>query len=215
MIPLSDENPTRNFPLVTLLTIVANIWIYYEMFFSATVSPELVFIQYGLIPYNLINFPFTEYPAIYSSMFIHSGFFHLAGNMLYLWIFGSNIEDVLGKFRFILFYVVCGTIAALGHIATDTGSITPLAGASGAVSGILGGYLVLFPYARVKTLIFIIIFVTIIRIPALVFLGLWIAMQVLNGMTISGDGAGVAWFAHIGGFLAGMILILPFREMRV
>jgi len=214
MIPLSDDIPTRNFPLITLLAIGANIWIYFEMFFSATVSPELVFNQYGLVPYNLIHSPVTEYPAIYSSMFIHSGFFHLAGNMLYLWIFGNNIEDVLGKFRFILFYLVCGTIAALGHIATNTDSIIPMIGASGAVSGVLGAYLVLFPFARVKTLIFIIIFVTVIRIPALVLLGLWIALQVLNGMAASDGSAGVAWFAHIGGFLAGMILILPFRGMR-
>jgi len=214
MIPLSDDIPTRNFPLITLLAIGANIWIYFEMFFSATVSPELVFNQYGLVPYNLIHSPVTEYPAIYSSMFIHSGFFHLAGNMLYLWIFGNNIEDVLGKFRFILFYLVCGTIAALGHIATNTDSIIPMVGASGAVSGVLGAYLVLFPFARVKTLIFIVIFVTVIRIPALVLLGLWIALQVLNGMAASDGSAGVAWFAHIGGFLAGMILILPFRGMR-
>ena len=214
MIPLSDDIPTRNFPLITLLAIGANIWIYFEMFFSATVSPELVFNQYGLVPYNLIHSPVTEYPAIYSSMFIHSGFFHLAGNMLYLWIFGNNIEDVLGKFRFILFYLVCGTIAALGHIATNTDSIIPMVGASGAVSGVLGAYLVLFPFARVKTLIFIIIFVTVIRIPALVLLGLWIALQVLNGIAASDGSAGVAWFAHIGGFLAGMILILPFRSMR-
>ncbi len=214
MIPLSDDIPTRNFPLITLLAIGANIWIYFEMFFSATVSPELVFNQYGLVPYNLIHSPVTEYPAIYSSMFIHSGFFHLAGNMLYLWIFGNSIEDVLGKFRFILFYLVCGTIAALGHIATNTDSIIPMIGASGAVSGVLGAYLVLFPFARVKTLIFIIIFVTVIRIPALVLLGLWIALQVLNGMAASDGSAGVAWFAHIGGFLAGMILILPFRGMR-
>jgi len=213
MIPLSDENPTRNFPLITLMAIGANIWIYFAMFFSAAVPPELVFNQYGLVPYNLTHSPVTEYPAVFSSMFIHSGFWHLAGNMLYLWIFGNNIEDVLGKFRFILFYLVCGTIAALGHIATNTDSIIPMVGASGAVSGVLGAYLVLFPFARVKTLIFIVIFITVIRIPAVVLLGLWMALQVLNGLAAP-EGAGVAWFAHIGGFLAGMILILPFRKMR-
>jgi len=213
MIPLSDDIPTRNFPFITLLVIGANIWIYFTMYFGTSVPPDLVFNQYGLVPYNLINSPVTEYPAIYSSMFIHSGFWHLAGNMLYLWIFGNNVEDVLGKFKFILFYLVCGTIAALGHIATDTSSVIPMVGASGAISGVLGAYLVLFPFARVKTLIFIVIFVTIIRIPAMALLGLWIGIQVLNGMVAPG-GAGVAWFAHIGGFLAGMILILPFRKMR-
>jgi len=214
MIPLSDENPTKNFPLITLLAIGANVWVYFTTFFNATVPPEVVLNQYGLVPYNLINSPVTEYPAIYSSMFLHAGFLHLAGNMLYLWIFGNNIEDVLGKFRFILFYLICGTIAALGHIATDTSSHIPMVGASGAVSGVLGAYLVLFPYAKVKTLIFIVIFITVIRIPALVLLGLWIGIQVFNGMAISGGAPGVAWFAHIGGFLAGMILILPFRKMR-
>jgi membrane associated rhomboid family serine protease len=214
MIPLSDENPTRNFPLITLLAIGANIWVYFITFFSATLPPDMMFNQYGLVPYNLINSPASEYPAIYSSMFLHAGFWHLAGNMLYLWIFGNNIEDVLGKFWFILFYLVCGTIAALGHIATDTGSVIPMVGASGAVSGVLGAYLVLFPFARVKTLIFIVIFVTVIRIPAVVLLGLWIAMQVMNGIAVSGGAPGVAWFAHIGGFLAGMILILPFRKAR-
>jgi rhomboid family protein len=214
MIPLSDENPTRNFPLITLLAIGANIWIYFETFINANVPPDMLLNQYGLVPYNLIHSPVTEYPFIYSSMFLHAGFLHMAGNMLYLWIFGNNIEDVLGKFRFILFYLVCGTIAALGHIATNTDSVIPMVGASGAVSGILGAYIVLFPYARVKTLIFIVIFITVIRIPALVLLGLWIGLQVLNGMAVSGGAPGVAWFAHIGGFLAGMILILPFRGMR-
>ncbi len=214
MIPLSDENPTRNFPVITLLIIVANIWVYFTTFFSATLPPERMFNQYGLVPYDLINSPVTEYPAIYSSMFLHAGFLHLAGNMLYLWIFGNNIEDVLGKFRFTLFYLVCGTIAALGHIATDTSSVIPMVGASGAVSGVLGAYLVLFPFARVKTLIFIVIFITVIRIPALVLLGLWIGLQVMNGMAVTGGAPGVAWFAHIGGFLAGMVLILPFRGMR-
>jgi len=214
MIPLSDENPTRNFPLITLLVIGANVGVYFITFFSATIPPDMVFNQYGLVPYNLINSPTSEYPAIYSSMFLHAGFWHLAGNMLYLWIFGNNIEDVLGKFRFILFYLVCGTIAALGHIATDTSSVLPMVGASGAVSGVLGAYLVLFPFARVKTLIFIVIFVTVIRVPAVVLLGLWIVLQVMNGIAVSGGAPGVAWFAHIGGFLAGMILILPFRKMR-
>ncbi len=214
MIPLSDENPTRNFPLMTLLAIGLNIWAYFTTFFDSTIPPEMVLNQYGLVPYNLVHSPVTEYPLIYSSMFLHAGFWHLAGNMLYLWIFGNNIEDVLGKFRFILFYLVCGTIAALGHIATNTDSVIPMVGASGAVSGVLGAYLVLFPFARVKTLIFIVVFVTVIRIPALVLLGLWIGLQVMNGMAVSGGAPGVAWFAHIGGFLAGMILILPFRGMR-
>jgi rhomboid family protein len=214
MIPLSDDIPHRNFPLITLLAIGANVFIFFQTFFNASVHPEMVFNEYGLVPYALVRAPVTFYPNIYSSMFLHAGFWHLAGNMLYLWIFGNNIEDVLGKFRYILFYLVCGTIAALGHVATDYNSVIPIVGASGAVSGILGAYLVLFPFARIKTLVFLFIFVTVIRIPALVLLGLWVLIQVGNAMAQSGDGPGVAWFAHIGGFVAGMLLIMPFRRMR-
>ena len=213
MIPLSDDNPTRSFPIVTTLAIGINILAYFYTFFSGPVPPDVVFNEYGLVPYFLVRSPVDNYPNIYYSMFLHAGFWHLAGNMLYLWIFGNNIEDVLGKFLFILFYLICGTIAALGHIATDFNSQIPMIGASGAVSGVLGAYLVLFPFARVKTLIFIVIFITVIRIPALVLLGLWILMQVANGMAQSGAGGGVAWFAHIGGFAAGMLLIMPFKKM--
>ena len=115
----------------------------------------MVFQSYGLIPEHLIESPVSAYPTIYSSMFLHSGVGHLAGNMLYLWIFGNNIEDVLGKLRFIIFYLICGTLASMGHIITDIQSNIPMVGASGAISGILGAYLVLFPFARVKTLIFL------------------------------------------------------------
>ena len=132
--------------------------------------------------------------------------------MLYMWIFGNNIEDVLGKFRFIIFYLLCGTLAALCHISTDLHSEIPMVGASGAISGILGAYLILFPYAKVKTLIFLGFFITIIRIPAIVLLVIWMVIQVSSGI-IASDG-GVAWFAHIGGFIAGMLFILPFRSLK-
>ena len=214
MIPLSDDIPHRSFPIVTLLAIGINVFVFFQTFFNLPFPPDMVFNEYGLVPYALVRSPVANYPNIYYSMFLHAGFWHLAGNMLYLWIFGNNIEDVLGKFRFILFYLVCGTIAALGHVATDFNSVIPMVGASGAVSGILGAYLVLFPYARIKTLVFLFVFVTIIRIPALVLLGLWVLIQVGNAMSQAGGGAGVAWFAHIGGFLAGMLLIMPFRRMR-
>ena len=132
--------------------------------------------------------------------------------MLYLWIFGNNIEDVLGKFRFTLFYFICGTIAALGHIATDMDSQIPMIGASGAISGILGAYLMLFPFARIKTFIFLGIFWTIARIPSIVLLIIWIVLQILN--SLSTDSGGTAWFAHIGGFISGVLLILPFKHIR-
>ena len=132
--------------------------------------------------------------------------------MLYLWIFGNNIEDVLGKFRFILFYFICGTIAALGHIATDMDSQIPMVGASGAISGILGAYLILFPLVRIKTFIFLGIYWTIARIPAIALLLIWICLQIWNSVA-TGTG-GTAWFAHIGGFIAGVLLILPFKHIR-
>ena len=211
MIPLKDENPTKNFPHITILLIISNTLIFlYQT--SQSMEPFMVFQSYGLIPEHLIESPVSAYPTIYSSMFLHSGVGHLAGNMLYLWIFGNNIEDVLGKFRFIIFYLVCGTLASMGHIVTDLQSDVPMVGASGAISGILGAYLVLFPFARVKTLVFLGFLITIVRVPAIILLVIWVLIQVFSGV-VAGDG-GVAWFAHIGGFIAGMLLILPFQDIK-
>ena len=211
MIPLIDENPTKNFPHLTIFLIVANTVIFlYQI--TQPMGSLHIFQSYGLIPAHLMETPVSAYPIIYSAMFLHSGIGHLAGNMLYLWIFGNNIEDVLGKFRFIIFYLVCGTLASMGHITTDLHSDIPMVGASGAISGILGAYLVLFPHARVKTLIFLGFLITVIRIPAIILLVIWVLIQVFSGVA-AGD-SGVAWFAHIGGFVAGMILILPFRDMK-
>ena len=160
-----------------------------------------------------MNNPLSVYPTIYTSMFLHSGIWHLGGNMLYLWIFGNNIEDVLGKTRFALFYFVCGTLAAVGHIATDLDSKIPMVGASGAISGILGGYLILFPFAKIRTFIFLGFFWTIARIPALLLLLLWVILQIWN--SISPEAGGTAWFAHIGGFVAGMVLVPFFKRRHV
>ena len=211
MIPLKDENPTTNFPHITILLITSNIIIFlYQI--SQSMTPFVIFETYGLIPAQLIETPVRMYPTIYSSMFLHSGIAHLMGNMLYLWIFGNNIEDVLGKFRFIIFYLVCGTLASMGHIVTDLQSDVPMVGASGAISGILGAYLVLFPFTRVKTLVFLGFLITIVRVPAIILLVIWMLIQVFSGV-VAGDG-GVAWFAHIGGFIAGMLLILPFQDIK-
>ncbi len=211
MIPLKDENPTKNFPLITIMLIVSNTLIFlYQI--SQPMRTITIFSTFGLIPVHLIESPISTYPTIYSSMFLHSGIGHLAGNMLYLWIFGNNIEDVLGRFRFVIFYLVCGTLASVGHIFTDLQSEVPMVGASGAISGILGAYLVLFPFARVKTLVFLGFLITIIRIPAIVLLVIWILIQVFSGI-VAGDG-GIAWFAHIGGFITGMLLILPFQDIK-
>ena len=210
MIPFHDENPTKHFPLLTLVLIGGNIFVFFWQF-SYPGQIDTLFINYGLVPYNFVHSPIQTYPNVFSAMFLHAGLLHLAGNMLYLWIFGNNIEDVLGKVRFITFYLLCGLIAALCHVFMDTGSEIPMVGASGAISGILGAYLILFPKAKVKTLVFLGILITIIRIPAAFLLIFWLGIQIFSNMAMSNEGGGVAWIAHIGGFVAGMVLILPFK----
>ena len=211
MIPLKGENPTKNFPAFTLLFLILNI-IVFIYGINLPIHPSVLYDNYALIPYELVRHPIKSYPTLYTSMFLHAGIGHLVGNMLYLWIFGNNIEDVLGKFRFILFYFICGTIAALGHIATDMESQIPMVGASGAISGILGAYLILFPFARIKTFVFLGVFWTIARVPAIALLLIWIGLQILN--SLEPGAGGTAWFAHIGGFIAGVLLILPFKHIR-
>ena len=212
MLPLYDENPTRNFPALTIAIMSANILIYLWGLSVLPAELDRVYYEFGMIPIDVTRSPLRGTPTIISSMFLHGGFLHLAGNMLYLWIFGNNIEDVLGKFRFVLFYLVCGAIAAFCHVASNTGSHIPMIGASGAIAGILGGYIVLFPQAKVKTLIFLGFFITVVRMPALVLLLIWMGLQVFSSISVSAEGGGVAWFAHIGGFVAGMVLILPFKN---
>lgn len=210
MIPLHDENPTKTFPLFTIGLVAANTLVFFWELSMAQQATTFI-TDYGLVPYQMTRFPLETYPNVFSSMFMHAGLGHLLGNMLYLWIFGNNIEDVLGKLRFMLFYLTCGVIAAACHIAADFDSQIPMVGASGAISGILGAYLMLFPFARVKTLVFLGFFVTILRVPAIFLLLLWIGLQILNNMAVGSEGAGVAFLAHIGGFIAGVILIHPFR----
>ena len=149
-------------------------------------------------------------------MFVHAGFFHFAGNMLYLWIFGNNVEDAMGKVRFPIFYLACGLGAAFGQILLNPTSRIPMVGASGAISGVLGAYLLLFPHARVLTLIPLGLLFPVVEIRAVFVLGFWIVVQVLNGLlTFNHEGGGVAWFAHIGGFAAGMLLVGLFKRRSV
>jgi len=210
MIPFHDENPTKNFPLFTIALIGANIFVFFWEF-SYPGETATLFTNYGLVPYTFVNSPIQNYPNVFSAMFLHAGIMHLAGNMLFLWIFGDNIEDILGKIRFVMFYLLCGLIAALCHVFMDTGSEIPMVGASGAISGILGAYLVLFPKAKVKTLVFLGILITIIRLPAVVLLAFWLGIQIYSNMAMGSQGGSVAWVAHIGGFIAGIVLILPFK----
>lgn len=209
MIPLKDENPTQRFPFITLLFILLNIAVFFYGT-SLPFPPSTLYADYALVPIELLSRPLEVYPTIYTSMFLHADIWHLGGNMLYLWIFGNNIEDVLGKLRFVLFYFLCGTLAAFGHITTELDSKIPMVGASGAISGILGAYLILFPFAKIRTFIFLGFFWTIARIPAIVLLLFWIILQIWNSaFTTAGA---TAWFAHIGGFIVGVLLILPFKN---
>ncbi len=215
-LPLRDENPTRRFPAVTILIIVANILIFLIQAFSPR-GLEYYILRMGVIPYEITHFQALPHlPRIFppltllSSMFLHGSLFHLFGNMLFLWIFGNNVEDFLGSLRFIPFYLFSGLAASLTQIAFHPNSQVPMIGASGAVAGVLGAYFILYPGARVLTLVFLFVFVRIIPIPAFYVLGFWFLAQVLN----IGLGGGVAWFAHIGGFLAGVVLVRSAARRR-
>jgi membrane associated rhomboid family serine protease len=223
-IPLKDENPTKNFPYVTVFLIAVNVVLFFYQIFSPEGLQYFVY-KLGTVPYEITHFqPITfvvpgsgeqltrVFPALalLTSMFVHGGFFHLFGNMLYLWIFGNNIEDFLGPFRFILFYLLSGLGASLTHIVFYPNSQVPMIGASGAIAGILGAYLILYPGARVLTLVFLFFFIRIVPIPAAIILGIWFLAQLLN----VGLGGGVAWFAHIGGFLIGLGLIKLYMNRR-
>lgn len=212
-IPFKDENPTRRFPFMTISIIIANIFVFLYQYFSP--NGLLYYIkQMSLIPYEITHFvslPFRISPPLtfLTSIFMHGDFFHIAGNMLYLWIFGNNVEDFLGPIRFTIFYLLSGISASLVHIIFHPNSTVPLVGASGAISGILGAYLLLFPYARIHTLVFLFFIIRVIEIPAYFFLIFWFFMQIIN----VGVG-GVAWFAHIGGFIFGLLFISSFPKRR-
>jgi len=220
MIPLKDDNPVSIFPFVTIGLIAVNAAVLVLQFISP-LGPQRVAFAYGAIPSVLLTFssaqPIHPVLTVFTSMFMHGGLLHLATNMLYLWIFGNNIEDKLGHVRFIIFYLLCGVAASYGHAITDPSSRIPMIGASGAVAGVLGAYLYLFPRARIHTLIFFGFFVQVVKLPAIFVIGLWILFQFLNGLISKGFAGqgGVAWFAHIGGFIAGLVLImLVFRAKR-
>lgn len=223
-IPLKDHNPTRLFPVVTVILIAVNVIVFLYQLLSPDGLNYYV-LRMGAIPWEITHFKSLTIVSYHSteqimrlsppltlltSMFLHGSFLHLIFNMLYLWIFGNNIEDFLGHFRFILFYLICGLGASLVHIVFNANSQVPMIGASGAIAGVLGAYLILYPNARIKTLVFLIIFIQIVYIPAAFVLGLWFILQVLNVFS----GGGVAWFAHVGGFLVGLGLIKLITRKR-
>jgi membrane associated rhomboid family serine protease len=220
LIPYKDDNPTHRLPYVTIGIIISNILIFLLEIISPPGMEKTVY-AYGAVPQYILTFekfqPIHPALTVFTAMFMHGGVFHLGGNMLYLWIFGNNIEDKLGHLRFIIFYIFCGITAAYSHALIDPHSLTPMIGASGAISGILGAYLLLFPRAGVYTLIFLGFFVQVVKIPALIVIGFWAIVQFINGLVSTGlvKQGGVAWFAHIGGFLIGLLTIklwLPRRK---
>ena len=220
MIPLKDSNPTERFPIVTVLFMAMSILVYLYEVALGEGRGEYFIGAFALVPARLFHAAAVPGPlpagvTLFTSMFLHGGLFHLAGNMLYLWIFGNNVEDAMGRVRFMVFYLLCGMIAAVSHAATNTQSLIPMIGASGAVSGVLGAYLLLYPHARVLTLFTLGFFVRMIEVPAMVVLGFWLVFQFLSAMISQGSGGGVAWYAHIGGFLAGMVLIGLFKRSSV
>ncbi len=225
MIPLRDDNPTTIKPVLTIGLIVINTVVFLYQISLGPRDGRLFVYQFGAIPaviFGLKSLParVVEIPAplsLVTSMFLHGGWLHLIGNMWYLWIFGDNVEEALGRVRFVLFYFICGLVASIAHAVSDVSSVLPSIGASGAISGVLGAYLLLYPRAQVLVLFPILWFIIrIFYVPAAFVLGLWFVFQLLSGSMSSGqDGGGVAWWAHVGGFLAGMLLVGFFKRRDV
>ena len=224
MIPLKDDNPTEITPIVTIDFIVACVLVFLRQVSMPSELGEIFVYQYGAIPAVVFGYKdlpqeivaVPAYVSVISSMFLHGGWMHLIGNMMYLWIFGNNIEDVMGHVKFIVFYGLCGILAAGSHAVINMQSPVPMVGASGAISGVLGAYLLLYPRARVLVLIPFGFFSQIMYVPAGIVLGLWFVLQLFSGgMSIGHEGGGVAFFAHIGGFVAGMALIPFFKHSHV
>ena len=223
MIPLHDDNPTDRFPLITVTIIIACVLLFlYQVGIGAQAGRAFVF-SFGSIPSVLFgnkSLPpeLAILPAeatLFTSMFLHGGWMHLIGNMLYLWIFGNNIEDIMSRVRFVVFYVTCGIIAALAHAIPNADSTIPMIGASGAISGVLGAYLLVYPRARILVLIPLGFISQLIRMPAIVVLGFWFVLQLISTALSDSSGGGVAWDAHLGGFVAGVVLIPLFKRRNV
>jgi membrane associated rhomboid family serine protease len=232
MFPYRDDNPTILTPVSTIALIVLNVlaWVAVQGMGAEPALSRSV-CQLGLIPGELLHRvaagtpvslgpgvdcvlggPTTWYTPL-TSMFLHGGWLHLLGNMWFLWVFGNNVEDSMGHGRFVIFYVLCGLLAAAAQVIVSPGSTLPMVGASGAISGVMGAYIVLYPRVRVHMLVFLFIFITTITVPAWMMLGYWFLLQLLGGLpTLARESGGIAFWAHTGGFVAGMILIWLFRD---
>jgi len=231
MIPLRDNVPSRSFPAVTTLLIVINVLAF---LYQLSLGPQLegFMQQFAVIPYRYFHTTFSAATSrglrptsagdlvvpLFTAMFLHGGWLHLIGNMWYLWIFGDNVEDRLGHFRYLLFYLFCGLAAGAAHVWFNPDSTLPSLGASGAIAGVLSGYLISYPRARVRVLIPLFLFWPVVDIPALFFLGIWFIQQFFYGVASLGVSAyqtgGVAWWAHVGGFVSGAVLVLLMSPKR-
>ncbi len=232
MFPLSDDNPTSRTPFATIVLIGLNVlvWVFVQGLGAPGPLAESL-CHYGLIPGDLLGTiaPGTRQPlsdtlvcvldgngsgtSVVTSMFLHGGWFHIIGNLWFLWVFGDNVEDVMGPVRFVIFYLLCGLCAAGAQVITDMNSTLPMVGASGAIGGVMGAYALLFPRARVNTLVFLGFYITTIGVPAVFMLGYWFLLQILGGLPALGSGkGGVAFWAHVGGFVAGLALIGAFTR---
>jgi membrane associated rhomboid family serine protease len=198
--PISDVIPSRTRPVVTIGLIIANTLAYlYQLQLDHAPLQSLVY-EYGVVP---ARFSMSD---VVTSMFLHGDFLHFAGNMIFLWIFGDNVEDRLGHVAYLVFYLVCGTLAALAQLAANPLSLVPMIGASGAIAGVMGAYFLVYPRSRILTAVFVLLFLDIVEIPAIFFLGIWFLLQVVHGAMSTGiEGGGVAFWAHAAGFLAGAL----------
>jgi len=230
--PIKDYNPTKKTAYITIIFIIINVVVFFYQSYLSGKSLNYHIVKSAMVPAEVTHFRnmpvlvgenrFTGQPVYYrgrdispfvsllTSLFMHGSFLHLFGNMLFLWIFGNNIEDHLGKMKFIFFYFAAGVGASLTHILFNFNSLIPVIGASGAVSGVMGAYLILYPQARVKTLVFIFFFITFVDIPAFVFLIVWFIFQFFY----VGGGSGIAWLAHVGGFIIGILLIKAMQKKQ-
>ena len=241
--PYKDDNPRILVPFVTYAIIALNLIVFFYQIGLDFVAGQEFTLSFGLIPATLTDLPRGEisvayaqylteatntrvfiettpnspYLTVFTSMFMHGGVAHIFGNMLFLWIFGDNVEGALGHVKFALFYLLCGIGAAAGQIFIDVNSMVPMIGASGAISGVLAGYMLRYPRAKIHTFVFLIIIFTTIQVPAFIVIGIWFATQVMSGVGALGvdTGGGVAWFAHIGGFITGILLERFFKFVRL
>ncbi|WP_425093355.1 rhomboid family intramembrane serine protease [Tropicimonas sp. S265A] len=209
MFPIRDHNPSERTPYVTYALIAVNVVVFisYYPLLASQAQAAAFFDTWGLVP--AVFSQGSGASSVFTSMFLHGGIMHLAGNMLYLWIFGDNMEDELGHAKFLGFYLLSGIGAGLAQVMSNPDSTIPMVGASGAIAGVLGGYLLLFPKARVDILFIIVIIFKIVPIPAWIVLSVWFGLQVFSGAATPADAGGVAYWAHAGGFVAGVVLILP------